>query len=143
MFSVSRRYWGIYFSHVMLGMAFLVQTLIPHGYMLDGTATADGIVMQICSGRGETRTILFNLEDGSQTELPAQSAPSCPPAEHDQDQDQQPCLAMVSTLSLDSAALDTYIFDQGQDRFSLPLTRGPPIGGADAPLSARAPPLSI
>ena len=52
----------------LLALAF--KALVPAGYMVDVSPQTGGLTITLCSGAGNTRTVVLDLATGTTTELP-------------------------------------------------------------------------
>ena len=52
----------------LLALAF--KALVPAGYMVDVSPETGGLTITLCSGAGNTRTVVLDLATGTTTELP-------------------------------------------------------------------------
>lgn len=120
----------------LLALAF--KALVPAGYMIDVSPETGGLTITLCSGAGNTRTVVLDLATGTTTELPDGQD-----GHDDGAQDPCPYAAVAKFVSLKPPAGDHIVvrlanraapvvtLDQGPIPTS--LVTGSPIG-------SRAPP---
>ena len=117
----------------LLALAF--KALVPAGYMVDVSPETGGLTITLCSGAGNTRTVVLDLATGTTTELPD--------GHDDGAQDPCPYAAAAKLVSLKPPAGD-HIVVRLPNRAApvVTLDHGPLLTSlvTGSPIGSRAPP---